>query len=93
MNRRHAAALTLVGWYLMAPPISSVKSKRNPSSGLYDAYSTRPLGAWEIDGSYDTARECRAALDKANQQAKQGCPDCSALAECIATDDPRLKEK
>ena len=93
MNLRDAATLALVGWYLIQPPIGSVEAIRNPSTGFYDAYSTLPLRAWEIEGSYDTSAECRTALDQSNQRAKQGCPDCSVIAVCIATDDPRLKSK
>ena len=91
MKVRHAAALALVAWYLMAPHIGSVTSKRNPATGYYDAYSTEPFCVWEITGSYDSAAECGMALDKANQRAKQDCPNCSAIAVCIATNDPRLK--
>ena len=91
MKLCHAASLALVGWYLIAPPIGSVTSKRNPSTGFYDVYSTEPFGVWEIRGSYDTAADCGAALDQANQLAKQDCPDCAAIAVCIASDDPRLK--
>ena len=93
MNLRHAAALALIGWYLIAPPVGSVTSRRNPATGFYDAYSTAPLHMWQVADSYDTAAECRKALDMANQQAMQHCPDCSAIAECIATNDPRLKSK
>ena len=46
MNLRHAAALALVGWYLMVPPLS------NPSA---------PLSKWNLYRSYDTARECEVA--------------------------------
>jgi hypothetical protein len=90
---RHAATLALVGWYLMLPPAGSVESRRNPSTGFYVAYSTQPLDAWEIAGSYGTAAACRTALEQANQLARQDCPDCSAVAACIASNDPRLKSK
>jgi hypothetical protein len=93
MNLRHAATLVLLGWYLMLPPMGSVESRRNPSTGFYVAYSTQPLNAWEIAGSYRTAADCGTALEQANQLARQDCCDCSAVAECIAADDPRLKSK
>jgi hypothetical protein len=93
MSLRHAAMLALVGWYLMLPPMGSVESRRNPSTGLYGAYSTEPLDTWEIAGSYGTAAQCGRALEQANQLARQNCPDCSAVAACIAADDPRLKSK
>ena len=93
MSFRHVTMLALVGWYLMLPPMGSVESRRNPSTGFYVAYSTQPLSTWEIEGSYDTAGECRSAVEQADQLARQNCPDCSAVAACIATDDPRLKSK
>ena len=93
MSFRHVTMLALVGWYLMLPPMGSVESRRNPSTGFYVAYSTQPLDTWEIEGSYDTAAECRTALAQADQLAREDCPDCSAVAACVATDDPRLKSK
>jgi hypothetical protein len=77
----------------MLPPMGSVESRRNPSTGFYVAYSTEPLKAWEIAGSYGTAEQCGRALEQANQLARQNCPECSAVAACIAADDPRLKSK
>ena len=93
MSFRHLAWLALVGWYLMLPPMGSVESRRNPSTGFYVAYSTQPLNTWEIAGSYATAAECGKAVEQANQLAMQNCPDCSSVAACIASDDPRLKSK
>ena len=93
MSLRHATMLALAGWYLMLPPMGSVESRRNPLTGFYAAYSTQPLDAWEIAGSYRTAADCRTALDQADQLARQNCPDCSAVASCIASNDPRLKSK
>jgi hypothetical protein len=93
MNFRHTAMFALVGWYLMLPPMGSVESRRNPSTGFYVAYSTQPLTAWETAGSYRSAADCSRALAQADQLARQNCPDCSAVASCIASDDPRLKSK
>ena len=90
---RHVAGLALVGWYLLLPPMGSVESRRNQSTGFYVAYSTQPLNTWEIEESYDTAAECRTAIEQANQLARQNRPDCSAVAACIASDVPRLKSK
>ena len=93
MSFRHAASLAIVGWYLMIPPMGSVESRRNPSTGFYVAFSTEPLSAWEIAGSYSSAAACARALDQANQLVRQDCPECSVVASCIATDDPGLKAK
>jgi hypothetical protein len=51
MNFQHAAALALVGWYLMTPPAA-------PSGG-YD--NAAPLGKWFVYGGYDSAQECEGA--------------------------------
>jgi len=60
MKFRHAAALALVGWYLMVPPQNAHwQEKRQP---LYN--SNAPLSEWDIDESFDTAAECQAALKK-----------------------------
>jgi hypothetical protein len=93
MSFRHVAGLALVGWYLMLPPMGSVESRRIPSTGFYVAYSTQPLNIWEIEGSYDTAPECRTAIEQANQLARQSCPESPAVASCIASNDPRLKSQ
>ncbi len=39
MNPRHAAALALVGWYLMVPPMTQVR-------GHPAALTEAPLGRW-----------------------------------------------
>ena len=61
MNPRHTAALALVGWYLMTPPIAkdfqSVELPNMPANA-------------------------RSAVSTAHR-----------MSQCIATDDPRLKEK
>jgi hypothetical protein len=120
MNLRHAAALALVGWYLMSPLVDHSQGKI-----LYEA----PLAYWEIDESFDTAAECRRHREenislmsqielRASKQSEKeqeryeaqedaeskwprgtarksrGMGMKSALAaQCIATDDPRLKDK
>jgi hypothetical protein len=102
MNPRHAAALALVGWYLMSPPLS-------PDGKRVVGYA--PLSEWQIGESFDSAAECEQALSdgiKANRKLAEEVGNCrpvpgttcddvllhdAALAKCIATDDPRLKEK
>jgi hypothetical protein len=58
MNARHAAALALVGWYLLLPPISD---------GTPDV--TAPLSRWEILFPYETARDCQSSLFRIVGQA------------------------
>jgi|SRR5208282_4492739 len=96
MNPRHAAALALVGWYLMVPPLTTPKA----GNALVD--SDAPLSRWMTIASYDTARECngvwvdtlrtRSAImtalrEKSDAFVKGGAVEA---ARCIATDDPRL---
>jgi hypothetical protein len=53
MNLRHAAALALVGWYLMVAP---------PDTGTYWnrllGTTKRPLNEWSIVASFDSADKC-----------------------------------
>jgi hypothetical protein len=129
MKPRHAAALSLVGWYLMTPPPSY---HHQPHEPLYDL--TAPLKDWVHSGSFDSAKECSQALAEyyadaekyrtakppplaknpkgqpvvscfgkvcansqewwsAFRQPRQAFLDSFADGECIASDDPRLKEK
>ena len=50
---RHAAALALVGWYLMVPP------PRDHKTGLPDFQAA--LTDWSVEQSFNTADECRIA--------------------------------
>jgi hypothetical protein len=91
MNLRHAAALALVAWYLMVPPYT-----RGPNL---------PLSKWSIYHRYDTPDECRLARSSITAGLLQDPPpdfaqrfgnnfkSIFARAQCVATDDPRLKEK
>jgi hypothetical protein len=93
MNLRHTAALALVGWYLMIPPIG-------PSEG-----KSEPLSKWTIYRDYDSLWICTAGEIELHKRAG-GDPSVRpplhfppeqlkqfAAADCIASDDPRLKEK
>jgi hypothetical protein len=107
----HAAALVLVGWYLMVPPWP-VASDPNSSDVVPDV--TASLGRWTTERAFDSARECEHWLDTRKVKArkefqnpqKQEDPSSGPetllakkqaaeplYARCIATDDPRLKEK
>jgi len=94
-----AAAIALVGWYLMVPG----EDARNP------------LAKWHICRSYDTAVECQIVIDAHLNVLRRHEQDHSRFktltpqealkeatkeaeweyefgsAQCIATDDPRLK--
>ena len=113
MNLRHAAALALVGWYLMMPPWTtswfSTTKRRNDSA---------PISQWETLRSFDSAELCeqfRGADDDTWQDMvlrwgkeepllkASGVKDWTKTvnevkesmdhSRCIASDDPRLKEK
>jgi hypothetical protein len=84
-------ALALVGWYLLVPPINSMRLDR-----------TAPLPTWMQAASFDSAAQCDAdrleGLQKINEQAKDSRDPVTlneqeqlTFARCIATDDPRLK--
>jgi hypothetical protein len=101
MTPWHAAALALVGWYLMVPPPLPGNTRRNaPVYTDVDA----PIAKWNIIDSFDSAQACRKSFlehadeaDDAQKHPQQNCdtvggPICRPfmMAKCIATDDPRL---
>jgi hypothetical protein len=91
MNLRHAAALALVGWYLMVPP-----STRGTNLSL---------SKWSIYQRYNTPDECRQVVSDITSGWLQDSPpdfvqrfgnnfqSTFARAQCIASDDLRLREK
>ena len=99
MNLRHAAALALVGWYLMVPP----QAKERELHYMLD--TSVALSKWYIFGSYDSAEQCKDDLYRLSKQSydrfgqdKMVRPETKEEAraaqyvasQCIATDDPRL---
>jgi hypothetical protein len=108
MKLCHAAALALVGWYLMIPPI---EFESQAITSNVHVSSDAPFSKWEMSGSFDTAKECDAArlaigspsdsrheLSGGNDAAKAVHEKAyieiaKGNSQCIATDDPRLKEK
>ncbi len=100
MKLRHAAALALAGWYLMVPPFPKGEHRYEPDTSV-------PLSQWIRRGSFDSAAECEAhrtnwlnALktdpevpEEVGPAAARGIAKAVILGKCIATDDPRLREK
>ncbi len=103
MKPRHAAALALVGWYLMMPPFVRTGNEVYPDD---DA----PLSKWRMAGSFDSAGACQQKKDDYIYHpcilvvpAGSVCPQnaippenaaeraADIEARCIGTDDPRLK--
>ncbi len=109
MNLRHAAALALVGWYLMVPPsladtswicghsFSAELSREWLGWGrgcdtmqrtvAFDA----PVSQWREAAPFETLAECEADRETLHKSSESATP--SFNAQCVATDDPRLKEK
>jgi hypothetical protein len=103
MNRRHAAALALVGWYLMTPPLDT--------GNLPDDHA--PISSWRNEQSFDSAQDCEQGkitvfenriegLKKLEKMQTRPAPELFeqvlrwtrevfAASKCIGTDDPRLK--
>jgi hypothetical protein len=96
---RHAAALALVGWYLMVPPWNGPDS--------FDEKA--PFNTWEQIDVYDSATDCSRYRVKdieiiskssgllplrsdVGRDAKS-VRNRLVASRCIASDDPRLKEK
>jgi hypothetical protein len=93
---RHAAALALTGWYLIAPPTS-------PG----EIHDELPLSRWKIvgGGSFATKSDCEAkfaelynpTIDETMRSDPKVNPDGYKAfhrfmkdTRCIASDDPRL---
>ncbi len=88
MKLRHAAALALVGWYLMLPTTDQVA----------------PLRRWQIANTFELKSDCEASrkeffdngvkrMKNARDNEEMVFGALMAKATCIPTDDPRLKER
>ena len=100
VNFRHAAALVLVGWYLMVPSVlpHAGPAADVPAKDLVDLDA--PIEQWTQWESFDSALACQKGKTKLINTTTKGTFDDEnvewserlAFAKCIATDDPRLKE-
>jgi hypothetical protein len=95
MIPRHAAALPLVVWYLMVPPLT-------PGGGPHDILLHAPLSKWEVGEEHDTKAECKDSLRESIKNMDRDANACEigscsvmvveyAHGHCMASDDPRLK--
>jgi hypothetical protein len=98
MKPRHAFALALVGWYLLLPPLVNAP---------YKVDTEAPLASWKVYQTFDTRDECDksrlAVRDKYEHTAsapvgsiKKGTRAFAlqmTFAQCISSDDPRLKAR
>jgi hypothetical protein len=97
MKPRHAAALALVGWYLMVPPIISHAPKPDLSA---------PKSKWSAYGPFSSQGECERRHRKmitygdsfqfrarmkilSSESALDDELKCLAAGHCILRDDPR----
>jgi|HubBroStandDraft_6_1064221.scaffolds.fasta_scaffold675853_1 hypothetical protein len=93
MNPHHAAALALVGWYLMVPPKACVGHECKcsyPGDGCYITEPDAPLTRWQKWKLYSSGSECESArAARVVEKYWKG----NLYGRCIDSDDPRLKEK
>jgi hypothetical protein len=110
VNARHAAALALVGWYLIIPPWNGANRQTNQPA------PEAPLSNWQIMRSYADAKSCERERSKwaageghwieysesgtaknteqvPNAEVQHSLRTLGTYAQCIETDDPRLKSK
>ena len=101
-------ALAGQGWYLMIPPISGCCAATDPNDKGEDEWkvvSDAPLSDWVVRDSFDSARECRKSRDERMErgpralEVKSKKPNLGQAflgqalsAQCVASDDPRLKK-
>jgi hypothetical protein len=96
MNPRHAAALALVGWYLMVPP-------QTPGGGPHTVLFHAPLSKWKVGEGNETKAACEKSRRESIADEKHITDVCEvgscavtvvqyAHGHCMADDDPRLKD-
>ena len=76
MKLRHAAALALMGWYLMTPAINPSPGQTGTPAevmrtGHFYVVPDAPLSKWEIQGSFDTASDCEEAQTALFKEGKR----------------------
>jgi hypothetical protein len=88
MKLRHAAALALVGWYLIGPPL---KAAVKPPMVDWNARVSTWLPMEFFDTSADCQKEIEAVKPRAEERARQThseLPRDPFL--CLGEDDPRI---
>ena len=95
---RHAAALALVGWYLMVPPRVPQTHQVNEKAKLSEwrVVTTLPHKdgcEFAKDQLLHMALAAQANVDATGKTPQENPESRCALckAQCVATDDPRLK--
>jgi len=97
MKLRHAAALALVGWYLMLPPLPMGQTEPDERARLGDWYIFEPFDTGsacqsELVQIADMKSERRKSLlaNQGDDKQRQYLIRAFSHGECVATDDPRL---
>ena len=84
MKPHHAAVLALAGWYLITPP---------QAKGRFD--TSAPWPQWRLEAGFATGDECKKTLgllkSRALEEGRADDIDAAKDAQCVATDDARLK--
>ena len=101
MKSRHAAALALVGWYLVSPPVDKhdprvIDSNAPIAMWVRIAAPVREMcESWANTLRTDGANHSTQSPKGGNSRTLTSSEFRKKLlaAKCIATDDPRLKEK
>jgi len=88
MKLRHAAALALVGWYLMMPPSVCPSDPRSMRPCFLDP--SLPLNQWNRDGYFDSADACDDRLNIIKRQLAPDVPSVVDEYQCVYEGDPRL---
>jgi hypothetical protein len=84
MRRRSSAALTLLGWYLLIPSPEMAASHRADS----------PLSDWYHVGAYDSKERCGNMIWYYLKQANNDSERWRySEAQCVDSDDPRMRGK
>ena len=103
MKLYQAASLAFIGWYLMLPPLHFVGPANDPYSvAIVD--SKAPLSRWLPMMTFETHQECNdfsarfARNLRKSVNTERDKKDVETLIEiwldkyqCVATEDPRLK--
>jgi hypothetical protein len=96
MKLRQTTALALVVWYLMVPPHRICVTCRDY---FQPEREDLPVHKWQQAKHFDTLPKCEASLrwfQKNNRRRFLKRARVSYIArygQCVASDDPRLKEK
>jgi len=95
MKATHAAALALVAWYMLVPPLVNEPYKIDTEA---------PMSSWKVYQTFNTSAECQHLLSSAQSKYKPTATAPSGtikrgtrafalqmvFAQCVKSDDPGL---